>query len=69
MKDVYSLVGMLVGGVTFAVIWMLTFLEWGLLVGIMFGWIPALIAGVLAGLAWPVILFFTALTIWMMTIS
>lgn len=42
--------------VVFVAIWIYSFSSWGLLFGIMFGWIPALIGCFIAGLIWPVIL-------------
>lgn len=35
-------------------IWGYAIFTWGVLFGIMFGWIPAIIGGFVAGVTWPV---------------
>ena len=47
----------LVGGTTFVGIWIYALASWGLLFGLMFGWIPAAIGGVVLGFMWPVLAF------------
>jgi len=43
-------------GLSFIAIWIYAILSWGLLLGLMFGWIPALIGGAILGLLWPLVL-------------
>lgn len=54
-KEWYGLIGLLVGFISFLFILMYALIEWGFLLGLVFGWIPALIGGVLAGIFWPII--------------
>jgi hypothetical protein len=50
--DIYRVIAWLVGIISFIWIWIYSLSVWGLF-GIMFGWIPALIGGVVIGLTWP----------------
>jgi|YNPMSStandDraft_1061717.scaffolds.fasta_scaffold12912_6 hypothetical protein len=50
----YGTWGLLVGIVSFIGIWIYAISEWGLLLGLTFGWIPSLIGGIIAGLLWPI---------------
>lgn len=43
-------------------IWIYAFSEWGLLLGLAFGWIPALIGGIIIGILWPLA---AAILIWL----
>ncbi len=45
----------IVGVLSFIAIWIYAFASWGLLLGLMFGWIPALIGGVILGYIWPLV--------------
>jgi hypothetical protein len=36
-------------------VWIYAMNDWGFLIGIMFGWIPALIAGIVGGFLWPIL--------------
>ena len=45
----------LTGVLVFVGVWIYAMAEWGLLLGIMFGWIPAIIAAFVGGLLWPLI--------------
>jgi hypothetical protein len=45
----------IVGVLSFAAIWIYALASWGLLLGLMFGWIPALIGGVILGYLWPLV--------------
>jgi len=47
--------GFLTGSIVFIGIWIYALATWGLLLGLIFGWIPALIGGFIAGLFWPII--------------
>ena len=51
----YGLWGILTGAVVFICIWIYAISEWGLLIGLMFGWIPALIGGFILGVLWPIV--------------
>ncbi len=46
----------IVGFIVFAGIWIYALGEWGLLFGLLFGWIPALIGGFVIGFLWPLAL-------------
>jgi len=46
------IVGVLAG----IAIWLYSLAEWGLLFGLMFGWIPALIGGTILGFLWPLVI-------------
>jgi len=52
----YLIGAWVVGIIAFLAIWIYSFASWGLLIGLMVGWIPALIGGFIAGLLWPLIL-------------
>ena len=48
--------GAIISGILiFAGTWIYAMGEWGFLWGIIFGWIPALIAGVVGGFIWPIL--------------
>lgn len=49
----YSTIGFIVGILTFIGVWIYAMGQWGFLIGIMAGWIPAAIAAVIAGFVWP----------------
>ncbi len=51
------MIGVWITGVlSFVVIWIYALASWGLLIGLMVGWIPALIGGVILGFLWPLVL-------------
>lgn len=52
---VYYLGAIVVGFIAFAIIWLYAIVEWGLLLGLMFGWLPATIGAGLCGFLWPLI--------------
>lgn len=54
-KLTYQEKGTGTGLVIFALVWIYALLEWGLLKGIIFGWLPAAIAGFVCGVIWPII--------------
>jgi hypothetical protein len=56
MKEGYFIIAAIVGFLTFLAIWFFAIIEWGLLMGLMAGWIPAMIGGALFGLIWPLTL-------------
>lgn len=45
----------IVGVLSFIAIWLYSLVSWGLLIGLMIGWIPALIGGVILGFLWPLV--------------
>ena len=45
----------IVGVLSFAAIWLYALVSWGFLLGLMFGWIPALIGGTILGFLWPLV--------------
>ena len=45
----------IVGVISFIAIWLYSLASWGLLIGLMIGWIPALIGGVILGFLWPLV--------------
>lgn len=57
MKDGgwYPAGAVITGFIIFVGVWIYALTEWGLLFGLIFGWIPALIAAVIGGFAWPLI--------------
>lgn len=57
MKDgkIYLVIVWIVGILAFVGIWIYAFVSWGLLFGLMFGWIPAIIGGFILGILWPVL--------------
>lgn len=64
MKDAYAIVSGLVGVVTFVGTWIYCVAEYGFLLGVGLGWLPAMITAVFAALLWPLLaialLFFLA---------
>jgi len=50
----YFTIGTIIGFFVFFGIWIYSLFSWGLLLGIVFGWIPAIIAAFVAGLFWGV---------------
>lgn len=53
--SLYVIVGVLIGVVSFFGIWIYAFNEWGLLVGLAIGWLPAIIGAFIIGFTWPLI--------------
>lgn len=45
----------IVGVLSFLAIWIYALASWGFLIGLMIGWIPALIGGVILGFLWPLV--------------
>ncbi len=62
-SDTYIVIAWIVGLIVFAITWLFAMTEWGVLLGLMFGWIPALIAGVVGGLIWPFVVGVVVLTL------
>lgn len=55
--------GLLTGGIGFLIIWIYAMSEWGFLLGLMFGWIPAIIGGIILAFLWPLVAFVITLII------
>lgn len=54
-NDWYWVGAVITGLLVFAGVWIYAIAQWGFLLGIMFGWIPAIIAAFIAGLLWPLL--------------
>ncbi len=52
------------GVIAFIVIWIYALASWGFLLGLMFGWIPALIGGLIIGLLWPLVVLLVIVAIY-----
>lgn len=61
MKLSYSATSYITGFISFVVVWVYAISQWGFLIGITLGWIPAMITAFLAGLLWPLALFLLGL--------
>ena len=48
MNEKYAEIGFYFGFFVFVGVWIASFAQWGFLIGIGFGWIPALVAAILA---------------------
>jgi hypothetical protein len=55
MNNGYTIGVWIVGTLSFIAIWLYALVSWGLLFGLMFGWIPALIGGAILGWLWPLV--------------
>ena len=53
--DKYMIGVWIVGALSFIRIWIYALATWGLLLGLMLGWIPALIGGAILGFLWPLV--------------
>lgn len=52
----FTIIGRWITGIiVFIGVWISAIAIWGFLLGVGFGWIPAAIAGLIAGLLWPLI--------------
>lgn len=49
----YGVYGFLTGCVVFAIVWVYALFQWGVLIGLVVGWLPALIAAIIFGAIWP----------------
>ena len=57
MKAENYLIGVwIVGVLSFICIWFYSFFAWGFLIGLILGWLPALIGGFLFGFLWPLVI-------------
>lgn len=55
MSDNYAVGAVITGGLAFIVIWVYAILTWGLLLGLIIGWLPAMIGAVVLGYLWPLV--------------
>ena len=55
MSNWYVVGAWTTGIIVFIGVWIYAIASWGFLIGIALGWFPAAIAGVIAGLLWPLI--------------
>ena len=62
MRNFYFSPAIIVGGLSFLVIWFYALTEWGILFGFLFGWLPAAIGGAVLGVIWPLTI---AASIWL----
>lgn len=51
------------GAIAFVITWVYMVNDWGIGLGLLFGWAPAIIAGLIAGAVWPLILIVLVFTI------
>ncbi len=58
IKVIYGVPAVFVGFVVFIGVWLYAVSSWGFLIGVAIGWFPALIAAVIAGYLWPLVLIF-----------
>lgn len=56
MEDYPGIVGIIIGIITGVCVWIYAISQWGLLLGLAFGWFPAIIAATIAYFIWPVFL-------------
>lgn len=57
MKLSYSATSYITGAIAFIFVWIYAISQWGFLVGISLGWIPAIITALLAAILWPLAIF------------
>lgn len=55
MRNWYLVGAWITGVIVFIGVWIYAIASWGFLIGVAVGWFPAGIAGVIAGLLWPLI--------------
>lgn len=63
MEEYPGVIGGIIGVLAFLGIWIYALSEWGFLLGLMFGWIPAIIGGIVAAYIWPLLAFLVLLII------
>ncbi|MCX6718742.1 MAG: hypothetical protein NTY81_04080 [Candidatus Staskawiczbacteria bacterium] len=57
MEGGYTIGAVITGIIVFIGVWIYAIASWGFLIGIAIGWLPAIIAALIAGLLWPLIVF------------
>jgi hypothetical protein len=60
--DLYILGAFITGLLSFCVIWLYALTEWGILLGLAIGWIPALIGGFILAIFWPLLVILLVLS-------
>ncbi len=55
MEEMYMVGAWIVGVLSFIAIWLYSLAEWGFLLGLTIGWVPALIGGTILGFLWPLV--------------
>jgi len=55
-ETIYGVGAIITGVIVFFGIWIYSFASWGFLIGLMIGWLPAIIGAFIAGVLWPLIL-------------
>ncbi len=55
IEDIYEIGAKITGFIFFIGLWIYAFSEWGFLVGLAIGWLPALIGAAVAAFLWPLI--------------
>lgn len=55
LKGFYLTIAGIVGFLIFAGVWIYAITSWGFLIGIMIGWIPAMIAAAIGAYLWPIV--------------
>jgi len=53
---VWQVGAVITGIIAFFGIWIYSFVSWGFLIGLMIGWLPAIIGAFIIGALWPLIL-------------
>ena len=56
MNAIYGVGVIIVGIISFVVIWIYAIASWGFLIGLAVGWFPALIGGFILGILWPLVI-------------
>jgi len=54
--DLYRVVGIIIGVLTFFGCWVYAYLEWGFLLGVGLGWLPSIFIAIIAGFIGPALL-------------
>ena len=55
-RNRYLIGAWITGLVAFFVIWIYALVSWGVLIGLLIGWLPAIIGGFVLGVLWPLVL-------------
>jgi hypothetical protein len=54
-RNIYEIGWKVTGVIFFIGLWIYAFSEWGFLIGLAIGWLPALIGALIAAYLWPLI--------------
>ncbi len=55
-ENIYGIGAIITGIIIFIGVWIYAIASWGFLLGVMIGWLPAMIAGLIGGILWPLII-------------